>query len=246
VTLLLAAVAVVVVQQELWARRLAAEIAILRRQGAELDRLRIENRSLADKQLSSDELTRLRRQHADLEQLQIRMEKLGGHAAPLPRAVAASIESTPSADWKFAGRATPRAAFESVLWSATHQDLDRLAATLSFDPKGRAQMDDFFAQLPAETQRQYGSVEKIAATMLAADLPPNLSAMSALSDSIKEDTARLFMRVERDDGTHRDTFFNFQKAADGWHLVVPPSVLAGYETQLTAGSTVEKANSPAP
>jgi hypothetical protein len=44
--------------------------------------------------------------------------------------------------------------------------------------------------------------------------------------------ADLLMRVDRSDGTHKDTFFRFQRNDEGWQLIVPSNVLSGYAKQL--------------
>jgi len=233
--LLAAVIALVLVRQNRAGRRLRLELDTLQRQKLELAHLARENRDLAAKQVSAEEVARLRRLHADLEQRKIHSGR-AGKSAETPSATVVHAEMVPVGEWKYAGRETPKAALESALWAATHQDVDRLAAVLCFDAKTRANADAFFAQLPDETRAQYDSPEKIAATMLAASMPDNLSAMGALLDSANAttgDNAQLLMQIQRSDGTQKDTYFNFQRGAEGWQVVVPASVLAAYQQLLT-------------
>jgi hypothetical protein len=230
--LLLVAVVVVIVREHRLGQRLSQELATRRRQGLEFASLQSENRELVARQVSAEELERLRRTMSEIEGKKFQG---GGRTSPPPSAVV-HPDMIPATDWKFAGRTTPKATFESVLWTATHQDVDHLAALLAFDSKTREKADAFFAQLPDETRAQYGSPEKIAATMLAATLPDNLSAMGSLLGADNDpsgDTARLLMQVQRSDGAKRDTFFEFHRNAEGWQLLVPPDVLSSYQRQLT-------------
>jgi hypothetical protein len=233
--LLVAALALVLVRQDRAGRRLRQELAILQRQKLELARLAREHRDLAAQQVSVEELERLRRDHAAMEPGQAHSVPVAGEA-PAESATVVHPKLVAASDWRFAGQGTPKAAFESTLWAATHQDVDRLAGLLCFDTKTRADADAFFAQLPEETRAQYGTPEKIAATMLAATLPDNLSAMGALLDSANAttgDNAKLLMQVQRSDGTQKDSFFDFQRGPEGWQLVVPSDVLAAYQKLLT-------------
>ena len=236
--LLVAAFAIVIVRQESACRGLKAELAIWQRQRAELARLRGENRDLSAARISSEELAQLRRTHAEADQLRLEIEALKQQPAVTPPGNPEENYSKPSlaSEWKLAGRATPRAAFESVLWAATHQDIDHLAALLGFDAKTRVKAEAFFAQLPPETQAQYGSPEKIAATMLAANMPANLNAVAGLGESTQQDRSQLFMQLQRSDGTVKANAYTFQRGPDGWQLIVPGSVLQGYEKELTDGS----------
>jgi len=233
--LVIAGVACAVIWEAKTARRRQAELAAFRRQQTDLASLRQENRDLVAKQISAEDLGRLHREHDEEDRLRRLIAASRSH--PSSEAMAPVDDNramVPSSDWKFAGKATPKAAFESVLWAATRQDIDSLATLLSFDPKARAAADGFFAQLPDEVRAQYGSPEKIAATMLAATMPANLSAMGELSENVGPDNAMLLMGVQRGDGTQKDTAFQFHRGTDGWQLLVPPGVMEAYLRKLGA------------
>jgi hypothetical protein len=231
--LMIAVIIFAVIRREEATRRLRAELAALVRQRTDLTELRQENRDLAMKQISVEELARLRREHAEMERLRREIDGLKHHqSSGLSPTAGDNGTMVPAVDWKSAGKETPKTAFESVLWAATHQDIDSLASLLSFSAKTRAAADEFFAQLPDSVRTQYGSPEKIAATMLAANMPSGLSAMSELSENAKPDDATLLMGIQRSDGSEKETFFQFHRGADGWQLIVPASVMEGYGQQL--------------
>ena len=219
---------IVTIRQRALAGRLRAEFADLRHREGLTEQLREENARLRSGEIQPEELQRLRLEQTEAGRLRLRIAALRKAAAPAE--ITASV--MPARDWKPAGRASPKAAFESVLWTATHQEVENLAALLSFDPKARATVAAVFGQLPQDTRLQYGNPEKVVATMLAASIPTNLSAMETLSANQGPDSADLLMRVDRSDGTHKDTFFRFQRNDEGWQLIVPSNVLSGYAKQL--------------
>ncbi|HVW20101.1 MAG TPA: hypothetical protein VHC86_02720 [Opitutaceae bacterium] len=224
----------VLLRQHRVGEQLQEDLATLRAKAATAARLEAENARLRAEAASPGESKRPRRREAPPGRGAAtgrRSPPAGGH----PR--------TEAKQWKLAGRASPADTFESVLWAATHQEVDTLAAFLAFDPKQRRRAEAFFAELPEATRQQYRSPEAIAATMLAANTPPNLSAMDTLERSGSGDDATLLMRVERDDGTRKDSFFRFKKDAGGWKLLVPEEVLQGYAAQLTGRAALPGATS---
>ena len=228
IALLVAALAVGLARQELTNRRLGAELATWRRQQFETASLRAENRDLAPRQATDADRDRWESAQGEIARLQALLgEKNRRPAAKAPP------PSVPASAWEKAGRQTPQTAFESVLWAAGHQEIDGLAGMLSFDDKTRTQLAAFFEKLPDDTKAQFGSPEKIDATMLAANMPTDLSATSELANATQADAATLLMQVQRNDGTQKTTYFKFQRGTDGWQLVVPMSVLRDYERELT-------------
>jgi hypothetical protein len=228
VALMIGAMVVAIAWQGRTGRRLGAELGSLRRQQAELVGLRAENEKLALRTTAAGEQDRLQDAQAEIARLRAELAEVKRKPAPRPVPV-----SLPSDEWKLAGRATPRAAFESVLWAANHQEIDRLAGLLNFDTKTRTQMDTFFAKLPEETRAQYGSPEKIVATMMAANMPADVSAISELGSATGPDETTVLMRIQRNDGTQKTTYFKFQRATDGWQMTVPLNILHDYERELT-------------
>jgi hypothetical protein len=225
---MIAAIVIAIGCQGRASRRLGAELRILRRQQMDLASLRAENEKLALRPATADEPDRLQNDRAEILRLRAKLAEAKRTPTPTPAPV-----SIAASEWRLAGRVTPKATFEGVLWAATHQEIDGLAGLLGFDAKTRTQMDGFFAKLPKETRAQYGSPEKIVATMLAANMPADLSAASELGSAGTPDEATLLMRIQRNDGTQKTTYFKFQRGADGWQMVVPLNILRDYERELT-------------
>jgi hypothetical protein len=231
-SLLAAADGLALLREARTSRRLRLEFGVWQRQGAEIARLSEEKRGRMAREASAEDIARLVRERSEKESDGRRAAARPPHTGFPGRPPSTAAETWPASAWKLAGKGTPRSALTGVLWAATHQDVESLAALLSFDDKTRGPVDAFFAQLPEDTRAQYRSPEKIAATMLAASMPDNLSAATVLSDATNADQATLLLQVQRSDGTQKDTFFHLQRGTDGWSLIVPASVLSAYEQKL--------------
>jgi RNA polymerase sigma factor (sigma-70 family) len=70
-----------------------------------------------------------------------------------------------------AGSETPIASYRTLVWAVTERNVDQIAAAICFSPEASAKLDAFFKSLPLETQAQYGSPEKVIATVMASKLP---------------------------------------------------------------------------
>jgi hypothetical protein len=211
----------------------AAALSGERRQNLELRRLQDESRRLKSGQLSDEERSRLEALHTEENSLRARLAALQGEAA-IPAAPDAEPGELSAMDWANAGRETPRAAIESVLWAASRGDVEHLAALLGFQPDVRDQVDAMFSKLPEASQQSFGNAETVIATMLAGNFPKDASSMKILADKQWGEDAAIAMSVGHSDGQTRVNQFKFHKTPDGWQLMVPASVIEGYQEMLTS------------
>ena len=105
---------------------------------------------------SSVELTELRRRIARLKQL--------------PDGVT-DADLIPRSAWKDAGRATPEAAFETFTWATTHHAYEVLAQTVTFSDRSATDANAFFAALPADIQKRFGTWERLFVPFIFAPEP---------------------------------------------------------------------------
>ncbi len=234
----------------------SASITFEMRRAAELDRLlakakqerlfrrrlQEENRKLLGQQLSGGELRRLQDERAEALALQARVKAMRiilgeqGATEAKNRALAA--------EWTYAGRESPRGSFESVLWAASHADVDRLAGLLDFAAGAGPVAATLFNSLPPATQEEYGNAQKVVATLLAGSFPKDAAAMTVLGEHVTGTSAQLSFRIEHTDGTSRTNLYQFRRSEDGWRLLVPVSVMADYEKTLVGAPA--PAEGPAP
>jgi hypothetical protein len=229
------AVSLLILRSHSTAAAQEAALSDARRVNLGLQRLQEENRQLKSAELSDEERKRREALHAETEALRARLAALQGGATAQAAADAEQNELS-AKDWTNAGRLTPRAAIESVLWAASHGDVDHLAALLGFQPDVREQVDAMFAKLPEASQRDFGSAENVIATMLAGSFPKDASSMKILADKQWGEDAGIAMTVDHEDGKSRTNQFRLHHTPDGWQLMVPASVIEGYQQTLMGDS----------
>ena len=221
----------------------------LRRQNRILATLRAEHQRLAGQRIPADELQRLRDDHEAIQRLHSEIDDLKNRPiAPAPVAPASSVVLVPASAWKNAGRATPAAAFESVLWAATHGDIDALIGMLDFRASGAdRKLEELFTGLPAEVRAQYDSPQKLFATLLAAQISPAVAAMGVVpQEGIgTKDATIIKVQLEGPQGRQKDTTYGFVRYPDGWRFVVPSAMVASY-AQLLPGATAAPASASEP
>jgi hypothetical protein len=213
----------------------AAALSDARRVNLGLQHLKEENKDLKSAELSDEERRKRAAVRAETEALRARLAALEGGATAHADANEGPNEVS-AKDWTNAGRLTPRAAIESVLWAASRGDVDHLAALLGFQPEVREQVDAMFAKLPEASQRDFGTAENVIATMLAGSFPKDASSMTILADKQWGEDAGIAMTVDHEDGKSRTSQFRLHHTPDGWQLMVPASVIEGYQQTLTGDS----------
>jgi hypothetical protein len=223
-------------------------LAHARQLSSELRRLRDEYRQLAARQEPTEERQELEFNQAELERLRSRLTMLKKHAAPLGDGDATNERAAPQTvaaeDWIYAGRATPAAAIESVLWAASRGDVDHLADLLGFTDDVRGRAEAVFSRLPPSSQQEYGSPEKVVATLLAGSFPKAATAMTIVDGVPGELDAQISMRVDHSSGGPRTNEFYFHHAQNGWQLIVPASVMEGYEKTVLGDQQSPEPDSP--
>jgi hypothetical protein len=201
-------------------------------------------------EVSSDDLERLRAEHAELTRLRDEVTTLKTRTDDLARAAkAAQVQSRnepppplasemrPARSWKNSGLSSPTATFETAIWAASQGDIDVLATTVGFQPEGRARLESLFASLPPETRAQFGSPEKVFATLLASKIPTDMDGFGLVSQTEKSpDEVVLRMRMQRGEGKTKDDTFPTHRDADGmWRLIVPDKAVESYTRMLKDG-----------
>jgi len=250
-TLALGAVALAVIGGGFWLQhqstlQLRRHVALLRTELSRLEQQRqelqrpapavVERVASAGDYTGSAELEHLR---AEIRALRVQTTELarlspGGVKVPPARgnsAIASSL--VPVSAWKDAGRVTPEATVETVLFAAMGGDLETLANAVVFNDAIKAQAATWFEGLPDATKREYGTPEKVIALMMAKDAG-SLAGMQILGK--REDGANdavVRVRVGDDQGKMKDDKFEMRRSPDGWRLLVPDKAVEKYARQVS-------------
>ena len=148
---------------------------------------------------------------------------------------AVATKLIPANAWKNAGKGTPEATTETILWAAVGGEVDTLAQALTFTASAREKADTWFAGLSENTRQQYGSPEKVIALMIARDAAA-LTGMQVLGQKeVSVDDVGMRVRFASDQGKVKDESFLMHRSADGWRMVLPDSTVEKFARQLGGG-----------
>jgi hypothetical protein len=231
-------------------RRLRADVAALRQ---EIRNVRLPERTAESSSMqrattaaglppsgeSREELTKLREEIAALRkstqalnefaqaaQAASALKTLGSGDSAVP------TKLKPAEALKNAGRSTPEAATETVLWAAVGGDVESLANSMVLTPTARDKADAWFAGLSESTRQQYGSPEKIIALMIAKDAA-GLVGMQVLGQKeVAPDNVGVRIRFGSADGKTKDDSLLMRRVNDGWRLVMPDTAVEKFARQL--------------
>jgi len=219
-TLAIGALAVLAAGGWWWQRQMTAQlreqIAWQRDEARELARLQTENRRAAAARGSTAELENLRVEHAALVRLREEIATLRERAAMAKAAAAAMV---PAGTWKNAGRATPVAAAETLLWAAAAGNLDLVAGAIAIGPTARARAEKMLAEQPATRRMPGAAAEKLMAALVMADAA-EVTAMRVLAQEEIDGDALVRVRLEIAGSRVKEQGFRFRQQGDGWRLWV--------------------------
>lgn len=237
--LVLSATILLAKQWSLEAARRSAVRMTIEEQRLALRQIEAQQQRLKASQPAREEMDLARRQHAEAEALRRRLAAIQRQARAASDS-GANSDSGPTTQpvdaWIYAGRATPQTTIESVLWSASRGEIERLATLIAFSPVITARAYALFSQLPESAQQEFGTPQRVIATLLAGGFPESASAMTTLGISQSGGSAAMTVRVDRSDGQARTSLLQLQQGPDGWQLLVPSNVMKNYEETL-AGKT---------
>lgn len=239
--------------QDRASKRLGREVMEARTRKADVARLRDENRRLKEAQISDAELERLRSDRAAVEQLRRELERLKGSVARRSvarekRATASSspVPATPPAAelglritermvppsaWRNAGRATPAAALETLLWAAAGGDVGAVANGLILEGEARTRAEALYARLPEEERQRYESAENLVALLTAKEVPLVDAQIAGPWESSSPARISLHLR-EKPEGPPRMALFQVRDEGGEWKLIVPASAVEKYMKAL--------------
>ena len=184
----------------------------------------------------NDEVAQLRKEMAALRKSTTALLQLA-EAAQAAKDLSKSSDSVatkliPANQLKNAGKATPEASTETVLWAAIGGDVDTLANAMTFTDAGRAKADAWFAGLSDNVRQQYGTPEKVIALLVAKDAA-GLAGMQVLGQKeVAPDSVGLRVRVANTEGVTKDETFVMKRGSDGWRMLLSDGVVEKFARKL--------------
>ena len=202
--------------------------------GERLSRLRLENKALQGEAPDAREIERLKAAKSEVDSLTAEIEALReARKGPSPNT---TYNRTLASEWSYAGRATPDNSFESILWAASHGNVEQLSGLIGLAGTPLKTAEELFNNLPPATRQEYANAQKMVATLLAASFPQDAVAARPVEERTSASDAYLSVQVEHSDGKPRTNLYHLRKEADGWHLLIPEGVMDDFEKTLTSDS----------
>jgi hypothetical protein len=133
-----------------------------------------------------------------------------------------------------AGRATPEAAFQTLIWAAMKGREPEMAACLSLDNAARAKAESLLATLSAEARAKFGTAEQLVGMIFSNGVLES-SAVQFVTSSVADngDHVTLALRV-RANGRENETKIPMVRSADGWSMAVGEKQIEVIRRGLTA------------
>mgnify|MGYP001570303026 CR=1 FL=1 len=176
-------------------------------------------------------------ERAELARLYQEINQLKTRTQEIARVVARGAEGAvplnllPASAWKNAGKATPSAAAETLMWAADGGDVETLAKSIFLEPAAREKAEGILARLPDSMRATYDTPEKLVALLMARE--GDIRAMQVLVENKQGDDALVNLRAQKDDGKTKEEGYQFRRANDGWQMVVPGKLVDKFGKKLT-------------
>ena len=224
--------------------RLRTRAAQLAGASGELSQLRAENERLRTARASEGELESLRADHATIARLRNEVaavqrsldkdtqsnESKPGDAVPQP-ATLLDHELTKD-QWRNAGRKSPAATIETMLWAAASGDVGNVAGTLEMSDETRRKADALYASLPRKIREDYGGVDNLVALLTAKEAP--MGAASVVAEVPDPHGTVLVTSFKDFYGHSRLVALSLRTDGNAWRIDVPPSAIDRYAAIILA------------
>ena len=181
-------------------------------------------------QAKAGELGWLRSQNNQLRLKARELVGAGPAAAPVrgepelaPGAPAAAVRAVE--EYRNEGRATARAALQTLAWGCDRGDVEALAKLLQLEPEARAKAEAYYAGLPAAVRSQWKSVEEMTASFVALGVMTSPFPSADVLDAAVLETPDENRAVLRLPGTRKDRTA-FRRGPDGnWSCVIDAAAM---------------------
>jgi hypothetical protein len=204
------------------------KVEVARREG--------ENRRLEAQIPSSAEIARLQENREAVTKLAREFKELRAsdeaQRTPLPSPAGRRMrdEALAAESWRNAGRSTPEAVLETTLWAAAGGDVETLTGCLWLDPSARERAEALFAGLPEQARREFGTPERLLASMTVADIL--LGNARILGEYPEADGTELVVRLENVSGRSRNVLLTLRRHGSDWSLAMPGAIVERYAAKL--------------
>jgi RNA polymerase sigma factor (sigma-70 family) len=206
----------------------ASELERLRRENADLVRLRGDIASLRTQLADAEKVKRQAPKFAKLSRADEEEAEAKALLAKSP-----DILMTPVHLWTNAGFATPSAALQTLNWAIANRDTNAFGNALLWDANARARAEALFAAAPESLRQKYGTIDGIIYDWWLNHSTPVAAArvLSQIDEGPNE--ATLLEQHVYADGRVRENTMQFERDQSGsWRQVLPPEFMPKLDAVL--------------
>ncbi len=181
--------------------------------------------------------------HGDLVAARAELAILEAKAGRAPASVAATASLDANRDptqamtrpefLSNAGRATPEAAFQTLVWAAMKGREPEMAACVSLDRAARTKAESLLATLSAEARAKYGTPEQLVGLVFSHGVLESTAFQFATRSIDDGEHVTLAVRV-RANGRESETKIPMVRSVDGWSMAVTEKQIDVIRRGLTA------------
>jgi RNA polymerase sigma factor (sigma-70 family) len=124
---------------------------------------------------------------------------------------------SPARVWINAGRATPEATMETLLFAGAKGDLDMIVSGIELGAEMSAKLQ---SQLSPAEREQPNAPERLLARMLATSTASVGNMQVTSREEVDSTTILLRAQMENTDGLAKDREYTFRRSSDGWRMLV--------------------------
>lgn len=130
------------------------------------------------------------------------------------------------------GRATPGAAFQTMIWAVMSGDDDVLANSIALSAADHAEGIEFLAGLPPELRTKLPTPEHLVGLIFARETLGKVSSMQILDPVAGADAQHVTLRLRVTVPKERTEKFEMELAPYGWRMTAPPGFISGMKKML--------------
>jgi len=133
-----------------------------------------------------------------------------------------------------AGRATPAATFQTMIWAALNGDDDVLAGCFALSAADRQEAVELLADLPEEERLKSPTPERLVGLFFAVETLRKIAAGQVLGQK-EQDVGHVALRMRTTDLNEntRERDFPMVLGAGGWQLALPDGVVDEFKKELS-------------
>lgn len=235
-----------------WQRQTAGKlqrmIALGRRENQELRRLPEENQRLREMIARGNQteasrliLAEIPKAREEVAALELRLRQ------PVPPSTPTADEISTNRDpekgvvrlehFRDKGRASPGAAFQTLVWAVTKGEDGALASLFAVSPSGREKLQAILGNLPPETRRRFDPPEKLLGMLVAYDVLDEEGFQ--IVGETTQNSGQTILRVRQlKHGRIQpsEKKLPWQRGPDGWQLPISDTMIDGIPAALARAS----------